>query len=99
MEEANVKAEMNMHVLQNALEQRKEWRQAFNLNDKELFESFSEFSAMMVINRNKINENNPNSLKNKLEAATLNKDYLSEVFPVTTSSRKYNEFRKNEAHL
>ena len=60
---------------------------------------FSEFSAMMVINRNKINENHPESFKNKLEASTIGKDYMSDVFPITTSSRKYNEFKKGEAHL
>ena len=90
VEDEKVKAELNMHVLQNTLKQRQEWRKQYNLDDKELFEAFSEFSAMMVLNRQKLNENNPASLKNRVEAATVGKDYLSAVFPVTTSSRKYN---------
>jgi len=46
---------MNMHVLQNTLKQRNEWRTTYKLKDAELFDIFSEFSAMMVINREKIN--------------------------------------------
>ena len=99
VEEAEVKAEMNMHVLQNTLTQRTEWRNQYKLNDKELFEVFSEFSAMMVLHRQRINEAKPDSMKNRLAAQTISKDYLSEIFPVQTSSRKYNQLKREEAHL
>ena len=93
---------MNMHVLQNTLKQRNEWRTEFKLKDAELFEIFSEFSAMMVINRQKINQNKSTSMKNKVEQMQKNnKDYLSELFPIVdgTSSRKYNAMKEEEAHL
>ena len=93
VEEDRVKAEMNMHVLSNTMKQRQEWRKQYKLSDKELFEVFSEFSAMMLLTRQKINDSKPDSMKNKLEAKTLSKDYLSSIFPVTTSSRKYNQFK------
>ena len=86
-----------MHVLQNTMKQRKEWRILYNLDDKELFEAFSEFSSMMLLNRQKINDENPISLKQRTK--DVNKDYLHDVFPITTSSRKYNQMRKEEEHL
>ena len=47
------------------MKQRKEWRIKYNLNDKELFDAFSEFSSMMLLNRQKLNEENPISLKQR----------------------------------
>ena len=54
-----MKAEINNHLLQNAFAQRHQWRAQFGLTDKQLFEMFSEFTAMIMLTRQEINDQDP----------------------------------------
>ena len=81
-----IKAEVNEHVLQNALKKRSEWRVEHKLDDKQLFVLFSEFSSMMQITREQANDNAPNSMKNKLlkkskHAGEFN-EAMNKLFPI-----------------
>lgn len=42
---------INDHLLQNAIAQRQIWKEKYGLTDRQLFELFSEFTAMMVLSR------------------------------------------------
>jgi hypothetical protein len=42
---------INDHLVQNAIAQRQIWKEKYGLTDRQLFELFSEFTAMMVLSR------------------------------------------------
>lgn len=50
-EQTALAALINDHLLQNAIAQRQTWKEKYGVSDRELFELFSEFTAMMVITR------------------------------------------------
>jgi len=103
-EQEQIKSEVNEHVLQNALDQRKSWRDKYKLDERQLYNLFSEFSSMMQISRQQQVENAPCSVKNKLAQANKKTGevdaMISKLFPMgaDVSSNKYNLMRLEEAH-
>ena len=99
-----ITAEVNEHVLQNALKQRCNWRDEHKLDDKQLFKLFGEFSSMMQIYRMQENSKDSNSVKVKLEKLNsligVRVDPLAHLFPINSnvSSLKYNRMQKEEEH-
>lgn len=55
-EQTALAALINDHLLQNAIAQRQAWKEKYGVSDRELFELFSEFTAMMVITRQQLND-------------------------------------------
>ena len=99
-----LKAEANEHVMQNALKQRESWRHKYNLDDRQLFSLFSEFSSMMQIHRMQTNEEAHDSLKNQMKIRNAktgeNDEGMSKLFPMgaKVSSTKYNLMQLEEKH-
>ena len=99
-----IKADVNEHVLQNALKQRESWRDEYNLDDRQLYGLFSEFSSMMQISRMQSNDAAAGSLKNEMVKRNMmigNTDTsMNELFPIGSnmSSLQFNKLQKQQAH-
>ena len=91
-----MKAEMNDHIMQNAISQRQIWREQYKITDKNLFSLFSEFTAMMMINRQNINDSHPKSLPSKYKRTEEGNDYLKDLFQVAGKMSIYNQDRSME---
>ena len=86
------------------MKQREAWRKKFKLEDKQLYHAFSEFSALMMIHRQRMNEQNPRSLTNIMDKLERNqqskRDYLDSLFPINEkmSSLQYNKYQMELQH-
>ena len=66
------------------------------MSDKNLYILFSEFTAMMMLNRQQINDDDPESLPQKFKQMQEGKDYLKDMFKVAGKMTIYNQEKSLE---
>lgn len=68
--------------LERSIAMREHWKQEHDLTNRQLFDLFSEFSALMMVARSDNINADPNSVKsNFLKKLKGNTDYLSDILP------------------
>lgn len=69
-------------ALERSVAQRLQWKEQLGITNRQLFELFSEFTALMMISREKKIEDAPDSIKSKFKRYNeASNDYLAELFP------------------
>jgi hypothetical protein len=66
------------------------------MTDRQLYDLFSEFTAMMVIHRRNLNDQEPNSLAEKFKRTLDGQDYLKDVFKVGGKLSQHNRDKITE---
>lgn len=92
-EQLQLRAQINSHLLQNAFAQRQQWREQYGLTDKQLFELFSEFTAMIMLTRQELNDQDPTSLVSRFNNSEEGRDYLKDVLRVGGKLSRFNKER------
>lgn len=92
---STTRADQGTERLRRVQDQRKEWCENYDMTEGQLFERFSEFSAMMLITRSEVLEKEPSSFKQKFARLPEAKDYLADVLPFGGSIATHRKDKHN----
>ena len=80
--------------------QRKHWRQKYGISERELYQLFAEFTALMMVARERSVETDPGSMQSRFKKTFEGKDYLAELLPFSSGCLKtYGKNKKAQDDL